>query len=82
MAAAMLALSNIGRGHDRRATKVRGEEEEQGRERAATTGENNKNSALPPAIKRRYKSIKKTQQSATKMEAAGTIGCWKLARMF
>jgi hypothetical protein len=28
------------------------------------------------------KKYKKTQQSATKMEAAGTIGCWKIVRMF
>jgi hypothetical protein len=52
-AAAMLALSNNSRGHDWQATEARGEEGEQGRERASTTGEDDKNSALPPAIKRR-----------------------------
>ena len=44
-------------------------------------GKDNNNSAFPLTVERLEKSIRKTQQSATKFEAAGAISCCKIARM-
>jgi hypothetical protein len=59
--------------------EVRGEGEDggHGRERMATTGENDNNSAFPPKSSGNKKARKKTQQLAPKTEAAGMNGFWK-----
>ena len=58
---------------------MRGEREN--KERVATTREDDK---TMPFLQQSSsdKKAKKTQQSATKMEGMGTIGCWKMARIF
>jgi hypothetical protein len=43
-------------------------------------GKDNNNSAFSLAVEHLEKSIRKTQQSAKKFEAAGVIGCCKIAR--